>query len=527
MKRSTTIALAAALTICGTIAYPQSKFLKTFQTSAGPSSASPPSNSISQIAAADTVLWIGTGKGVSKSLTSAGSWVNYAADPSFANSGIFALAVNSDTAWTSTGYEKEVTDATVQTGSGYTFTVNGGGSWQHRNQTLDLPSDSILAYGINDSIYMLPVVVPEQNVTFDISLSAGTVWIASWASGLRRSTDQGATWERILLPADDQNSISPMDTLWTYAATDTLQLHRIYRRYDPRRNNNMLAFGVHAVDNDTIWCGTAGGINKSTDGGVTWKKFSHQNQLSGIGGNWVIAIDHQIYHGKLRMWATTWRANDSDEDNGVSYSDDGGISWTNILAGVKAYDFAFKDSIVYIATDDGIFRTEDGGVNFSRFSRMMDQESHQLVASSPVYSVGVIRDTVFAGTGDGLASTVDGGTSQFGSEWNVYRTYQPVAGDASYAYPNPFAPHLGPVRIHYFSGSGSGSASISIDIFDYGMNRVRSLVHEAARPANAEFDEVWDGRDDNGRIVANGVYFYRIARMGSDEHSFGKILTIQ
>jgi hypothetical protein len=472
-------------------------------------------------------LWIGTSNGVSKSLTAAASWVNYAIDPAFANSGIFALTVNGDTTWTSTGYEKDVTDGTVQTGSGYTFSVNGGSSWQHRGQALDLPSDSILAYGINDSIWMLPVVVPEQNVTFDISLSPGTVWIASWASGLRKSTDQGATWKRVLLPADDQNSISPLDTLWTYALTDTFQLHRIYRRYDPRKNNNMLAFGVHAIDNDTIWCGTAGGLNKSTDGGLTWKKFSHQNQLSGIGGDWVIAIDHQIYHGKMRVWATTWKANDPDEQFGVTYSDDGGISWTNILVGVKAYDFAFKDSIVYIATDDGIFRTDDGGVNFSRFSRMMDQESHQIVASAPVYAVGVVRDTVFIGTGDGLASTVDGGSSQFGSSWKVYRTAQSVSGNASYAYPNPFAPQLGPVRIHYNSGSGSGSASITIDIFDYGMNRVRSLVHDAPRPANAEFDEVWDGLDDNGRLVANGVYFYRIARSGSDEPSFGKILALQ
>jgi hypothetical protein len=234
-----------------------------------------------------------------------------------------------------------------------------------------------------------------------------------------------------------------------------------------------------------------------------------------------------MYHGRLRLWATSWKANDPDEQFGVTYTDDGGISWTNILPGVKAYDFAFKDSIVYIASDDGVYRTDDGGSTFARFSKMSNSGQRQSIASQAVYAVGVLADTVYAGTGDGLASTVENGVGSFGSSWTLYRTFQAVSGNSSYAYPNPFAPSLGPVRIHYFPGDGSGSAAISIDIFDFGMNRVRSLVHEAARAHGAEADELWDGRDDNGRIVANGVYFYRISRGGSDDHSFGKILAIQ
>ncbi len=507
--------------------FTQSKFLRSFTVTPGQNVAPLPSNSISQIVGADTILWIGTSRGASKSRTSAKTWINYDGNPAFANDGIFALAVLNDTTWASTGYEKEITDGTVQTGSGYAFSTDAGATWLHRNQTLDQRGDSIISYGINDSIWLLPVVVPEQNVTFDISLTPGATWIASWASGLRKSTDRGATWQRILLPADNMNSISPYDTLWEYRATDTLQSHRIYHRFDPRRNNNMLAFSVHAVDNDTIWCGTAGGIDKSTDGGVSWKRFTHQNQLSGIAGNWVITIEHQIYHGNMRVWATTWKANDPDEEFGVTYTDDGGVSWTNILHGVKAYDFAFKDSIVYIASDDGIYRTEDGGLSFTRFSKMTDPPRRELITSAPVYAVGTIRDTVFIGTGDGLASTIDNGIQPFGSSWHVFRTSQDVIGSQSYAYPNPFAPTLGPVRIHYISGPGNGTTTITIEIFDFGMNRVRSLVHGASRPLNTFCDEVWDGRDDNGRVVANGVYLYRITYGGGEEPSFGKILAIQ
>jgi photosystem II stability/assembly factor-like uncharacterized protein len=515
------------------LVYPQSHFLKSFKLGATTTGSSiPPSNSVSQINVQDSILWIGTSKGVAKSVTGGRSWESYRANPAFANDGIFAIETNSDTVWVSTGYDKDIGDnGTVQTGSGYAVSTNAGSSWQHIPQTLDSRGDSILSYGINDSLWFLPVVVPEQNVTFDISQSPGTIWVASWASGLRKSTNNGQSWQRIPLPPDNKNTLSPNDTLWSYAPNDLLQQHRIFQRFDPRRNNNFLAFGVHAIDNDTIWCGTAGGVNKSTDGGKSWAKFSHQNQLSGIVGNWVIAIDRQQLPGISRIWTTNWRANDPDEDFGVSYTDDGGRTWTNILRGIKAYDFAFKDSITYIATDDGVYRTYDGGASFSKFSSITDPSTRQVISSPQVFAVNVLHDTVFVGTGDGLASTIDNASNEFGSSWKIYRSYTPVGtSGSSYAYPNPFSPNSESVRIHYYGQAGNNqtpsTSTIDIDIFDFGMNRVRSLVHNATRAAGQEYDELWDGRNDAGKTVANGVYFYRI-KFSDEQTQFGKILAIQ
>lgn len=541
MPHRLTIALLCLGLLCGTASRAQKKFLRDFRIHAVQAAAAiPPSNSISQISVQDTQIWIGTSKGLARSANGGRSWALFKSDPSFAHDGIFALDLNNDTIWAATGYEKEIDiggeTQSVQTGSGYAFSTNGGNTWLPRGQPIDPRSDSILRYGINDSLWILPVVVPEQNVTFDISLTPGTIWITSWSSGLRKSTDEGGTWQRIPLPAANLNSLRPTDTLWTYAAGDSLRLHKIFLRIDPRPSNpyanNYLAFAVHAIDSDTIWCGTAGGVNKSTDGGNSWVKFNHQNQVAGILGNWVIAINHQQYRGRTRIWTTNWTANDPDEKYGVSYTDDGGRTWINLLHGVKAYDFAFKDSIVYIATDDGVYRTADGGASLVRFSSMTDPVSHQIVATSQVFALGIVQDTVFIGTGDGLASTIDNATNQFGSSWRILRSYVSVAATASsYAYPNPFSPNFGPVRIHYFtsgqSGTLSGVPSVSIDIFDYGMNRVRSLLHDAARTQGLESDELWDGRNDDGKIVANGVYFYRIKISGNDDASFGKILVLQ
>ncbi|MFH1781220.1 MAG: hypothetical protein ABH835_01235, partial [Patescibacteria group bacterium] len=299
----------------------------------------------------DSTIWIGTSKGLAKSTNYGRSWINFQNVPEFANLGIYALSILNDTIWTSTGYSKAKDNEKIATGSGYTYSTNAGISWNHIEQTLDQRGDSIITnYGINDSVYMLPIVVPEQNVTYDISLSTGIVWIASWASGLRKSTDNGTTWKRTLLPLDNMNSIKPTDTLWTYAANDTLRQRKLYFRFDPRgnqyiANNNLKAFSVLAIDSDTIWCGTAGGINKSTDGGISWQRFTHQNQDHPILGDWVIAIKEQRLQNKTRIWTTNWQADQQSEKYGVSYTENGGHTWTNLLHSVKAYDFSFKDSI--------------------------------------------------------------------------------------------------------------------------------------------------------------------------------------
>jgi hypothetical protein len=508
----------------------QSKFLRKFSLSSAsaPTSSVPPSNSISQSVIDSQVLWIGTSKGVAKSSDLGRSWSSYRSNPAFHDDGIYALAANGNLIWAATGYDKETSDGTVQTGSGYSYSTDNGATWYHLGQTLDKRGDSIITYGINKSLLILPVTVPEQNVTFDIALTLNTVWIASWASGLRKSTDNGTTWQRIILPADNQSSISFNDTLWYFSNSDTLHLDTLYHKYDPRQNNNYLAFSVYVGNDMTIWCGTAGGVNRSTDGGNSWVKFSHQNEAEPILGNWVIAIGEQTYNGIDRIWTTNWKANDPDEDYGISYSDDSGATWKSVLRGVKAYDIAFKDSIVYIASDNGLYRSGDGGRSFNLITNITDPVNHQIVSRSTVYTVSVLGDTVIAGTSDGLAMTIDNNNNPFGEVWTVKRAFAQLGtSTSSYAYPNPFSPQFQVARIHYGkSAKANGNRTITVDIFDFNMNRVRTLINNAPRSSTSEYDEVWDGRSDNGTTAANGVYFYRI-KIDDDDPLYGKILLLQ
>ncbi|MDH4337770.1 MAG: T9SS type A sorting domain-containing protein [Candidatus Krumholzibacteria bacterium] len=54
---------------------------------------------------------------------------------------------------------------------------------------------------------------------------------------------------------------------------------------------------------------------------------------------------------------------------------------------------------------------------------------------------------------------------------------------------------------------------MNLNVFDVHGRLVRALVKDQA--ARGARDVVWDGRDDDGRAVASGVYFYRLELGGN------------
>jgi flagellar hook assembly protein FlgD len=70
--------------------------------------------------------------------------------------------------------------------------------------------------------------------------------------------------------------------------------------------------------------------------------------------------------------------------------------------------------------------------------------------------------------------------------------------------------------------------NVTIRVFDFGMNYVRTVIQNAPRKLSASDPPVdnWDGKDDSGNVVADGVYFYRV-EVGSSDPLFGKIILIK
>jgi hypothetical protein len=369
--------------------------------------------------------------------------------------------------------------------------------------------------------------VPQQNITYDIALTRSAVWIASWGGMLRKSTDNGNSWQRIILPPDNLDHIAPSDTL-RFALSNVNKFFAsdpLYNKDTLRASLNHVMFSLHASNDTTIWVGTANGINKSTDGGISWTKFNHQNQLQPISGNFVVAIAEQVWRSKQYIWAATNNAVDSDEKRGVSFSQDGGHSWGTALLGEFTHDIAARDSMVYIAADGGLYRSADFGISWTRSGTIFDPTTLQRFASPVVYGVGLKGDTVWVGGPEGLAYTIDSPSQSFGNSWKVFRTYEQLSSaGGTYSYPLPFSPASEVVRIHY--ATASQSSQVTIRIFDFGMQPVKTLLRDATRRGSAELDETWDGRDDLNRRVANGVYFYRV-EIGDASPQWGKILVLQ
>jgi hypothetical protein len=499
---------------------------KTFHFNSIPNSSLPLTNSVNDILVQqDTdTIWFGTEKGLSFTFDGGMTWTNFSGYSAFNNNGISAIAIKNNTIWVAAYYFTKSENESIHTGGGLYYSTDRGTIWHFIPQPIDKRTVDTLIYGSN-KIRAFSATVLQQNITFDIALTSNTIWIANWGGMLRKSTDFGNTWTRVILPPDNLDSIKPNDSL-----NFAFDLAPTAGPLGLRANNNHLLFSVYASSDSTIWVGTAGGINKSTDGGISWRKFSHQNQIHSISGNWIMAISEQLWHNKKIIWASTMNADDPDEIKGVSFSEDAGETWKTTLLGERANNIAFKDSIVYIATDNGLVRSADFGVSWIRSGSIYDPDPtrlHRFVLPE-CFGVGVKGDTVWYAGPEGIAYTIDSPSQTFGLKWKIFRTYEPIENEKrTYAYPNPFAPDDEPVRLHFSLGTNHiGSQEVSIRIFDFAMQPVRTLLQKASRLNGNEYDEIWDGKNDNHSLVANGVYFYRI-EIDNQSPLWGKILVLK
>ena len=74
------------------------------------------------------------------------------------------------------------------------------------------------------------------------------------------------------------------------------------------------------------------------------------------------------------------------------------------------------------------------------------------------------------------------------------------------SYPNPFEKIT---EIRYQIGVDSRQkAVVSMNIYDVTGRLVRTLVNELQEPGY--YNVSWDGKDDFGKAVPSGIYFYRL-----------------
>jgi len=479
------------------------------------SDSNPTSNSIGDIIALGDTVWLGTSRGVSVSFDRGENWTNFYGTSPFGNDNVSVIGYDNGTLWAATATTAEAPGGgTVPKGTGLKYTTNNGVTWTAVPQPLDHPDSSTVRYGIS-ILQALPITVAEQNITYDIAFTPGTVWITSFAGGTRKSTDMGQTWYRVVLPPDNLNSIHPGDSL-------DFCLSPIGGSFCSEGNLNHRAFSVAAIDDTTLLVGTANGINKSTDNGISWAKFNHQNQSEPISGNFITALGYN--NSNNTIWAASWKAEQPEEFYAVSSSTNGGDSWEVFLEEERSHNFGFKINDVIAATDNGAFRSSDQGNSWILPNSLVDEKSGVELTTKIFYSAASEGNDVWLGSADGLARLRE--TSFWTGQWKIYFASQPLKSDReTYAYPNPFSPRQEQLKIKF--STGGTEAVVTIRIFDFGMNYIRTVIQNAPRNRTAEgAPDYWDGRDDQGNFLPNGVYIYRVD-VDDEEPLFGKIIYMQ
>lgn len=477
----------------------------------------PTSNSIIDIITIGDTIWLGTSRGVSVSFDKGENWTNFYGRPDFGTDNVSAIGYYNGTFWCATAKSVEVPGGQrLPSGTGLKYTTNNGVTWVNIPQPIDNQFDDKVQYGINQ-IRALPVTVTIQNLTYDIAFTSRTIWTASFAGGLRKSTNMGQTWQRVVLPPDRLSSIKPTDTL-------NFCLSPVAGSFCSEGNLNHRVFSITTQGDSIIYVGTANGINKSTDGGISWVKFNHQNQTNPISGNFITALRFNPTNNSI--WASTWKAEDLNEFYGVSYSFDYGNTWKTTLVNEKPHNFAFKFDQTIVLSANGAFRTTDLGKSWILPNSIVDSKTKTSLKTNTFYSAGVTGNYIFLGSDDGLVRLNENFGAIWEGDWKVYIASQPLnTSEEVYCYPNPFSPRQELLKFRY-STKGKQS-NVTIRIFDFTFNYVATVIQNASRLTDLEGSpDFWDGRDDNGNYIPNGVYFYRI-EIDDTDVLFGKILVLQ
>ncbi len=472
-----------------------------------------PSNSVIDLEVAPPYMWLATGAGLGRfapifggDSPADGEWfVATHEDEGFGRGGVSAVTAGispwgDPVIWAATAFDSLAAGEDLATGGGVGFSLDDGLTWTWMQQ----PQDQL-----SDTAFFEPTVTPIQNVTYDIGILSDRVWITSWGGGLRYFD-----------MFDGMQDADPSELIWVNRPPDTL-------KFDVLPQDNHKAFSVATMtlaEDSLVWIGTAAGINLSRDNGETWQNFRHSELNDDTpNGDFVPALGAQVLDdGRHLLWAGCWVVSaGAGEYYGVSVTEDEGFTWRRVLGSVnepiKVHNFAFQDSVVYAATDDGLYKSADFGETWGLFPKSIDPVNGERFFDDEVYAAAYGFDRLWVGGPEGLGISDDGG-----NEWAIERTAPELSGkDDTYAFPNPFSPERFPVvRMRY---TMPNAGNVTIEIFDFAMERLIRTVNGEYRSAG-EHTDVWDGRDPTGGEVANGVYFYRVE--GGGQERWGKILVM-
>ncbi len=282
---------------------------------------------------------------------------------------------NPDVVWVGTG--ENVSGRHVGWGDGVYRSLDGGKTWERM--------------GLERSEHISEIIVDPRDGDVVFVAAEGPLWSSGGERGLYKTTDGGATWDRVLEVDDDTGvtdvEFDPRDPDVLYAAS-----------YQRRRHIWSLLAG-----------GPGSGIHKSTDAGKTWRRLERGLPKGDMGkiGLALSPADPDVVYATIEA---------ADDEKGFYRSQDRGESWQRgadyISNGTGPHYYqeivaSPHDVDVVYQMDVFLHVTRDGGKSFDYLETGHDKHSD----SHAMWIDPENADHLLAGTDGGLYESFDDGAT--------------------------------------------------------------------------------------------------------------------
>ncbi|MEM3473546.1 MAG: stalk domain-containing protein [archaeon] len=238
-------------------------------------------------------------------------------------------------------------------------------------------------------------------------------------NGIYKSTDGGITWVSTVLTNHSIYSIKidPTDTKVLYAAADDGIYLGINYGIDwlniGQSTGRITSIDLDPLNSKNIYAALCGGIyvKKGTE---QWVNIS--NNLTNKCINTVVINPTNpdiIFVGT----SNTFNSQGQWIWGGLFVTKNGGTSWTQIAKDsleCSVFSIVFQpnnSNIIYVGAEDGVFKSIDGGVTFSKMNNGLKFDSDD-ISNTMVYSIAISphnNQIVYAGSNKGLFKSANGG----------------------------------------------------------------------------------------------------------------------
>jgi hypothetical protein len=483
----------------------------------------------------DKIVYVGAASGgVWKTTDGGASFKQIFNDAKSQSSGDLAIAPSDrNLLWMGTGENNGGGGSITYPGAGIYKSTNAGQTWQHMGLDSSHTISRIAIHPTNPNIVLVAVV--------------GSFWEKSQARGVYRTTNAGATWEKVLYMDDSTG------------ASDVV-IH-------PTNPNRVFAnfWTAHRYPFARTWGGNSCRMHRSDDGGATWKLLGSAEGLptndlgrssmdvcksnpnimyliylasnntfkaiyksTNAGDNWAPISASPPGATMFSYYAHSFcriRINPTDPNDIVvlgitSYrSTSGGASWSrcflNTHADARAFSWSTQNNNLVYLGDDGGFSSSTGGPN-GTFNYKGRQAAGGLEMAQ-IYNMDIASDNAnyrYVGLQDnGVQMTTNGGGSwqeivggdgmcirvDYGAPANVIGCLQ----DGNFQ--RSSSRGTGMVAISGFTGRGPWDSPVDIDPTN-GMAYIGSEFILRATRGSGNFAKVSPDLSNGDHSVANYGY---------------------